>query len=251
MARPVPSPSEILSLASEILATRYPAADAAFVAGSFMRGQGSTTSDIDLVVLHPSLPHAYRESFTFHDLPVEAFVHDPETLAWFLEQDRLDGHPSLIGMLVEGVLLGSNQQPAATLQQHASEIFAAGLPPLSPDALDRLRYTITDKLDDLAADRSPAEHIAIGATLYPLLVELVLRGNNHWNGTGKWSARLLHQFDEPLAHHFESAFLALYNNATPAAVLELAETLLAPHGGRLFANYRSNAPADWRTPSRA
>ena len=251
MAYSLPTPDKILSLASEILATRYPAADAAFVAGSFMRGQGSPTSDIDLVVLHPTLPNAYRESFLFHNIPVEAFVHDPETLAWFLEHDRQDGHPALIGMLVEGVLIGPNQQNAATLKQHASEIFAAGPPPLTPDALDRLRYTITDKLDDLAADRSPSERIAIGAALYPLLVELALRGNSQWNGSGKWSARLLHQFNPSLAKQFESAFLALYSNAAPYAVLELADTLLAPHGGRLFAGYRSDAPADWRTPPRS
>jgi predicted nucleotidyltransferase len=249
MSRSLPTPQEILELAAEILTARYPGADAAFVAGSFMRGQGSPTSDIDLVVLHPSLTHAYRESFLFKDIPVEAFVHDPETLSWFLEQDRKDGHPALISMLVEGVLIGPRQKTAGDFKNLASQLLAEGPPPLDPDALQRLRYAITDKLDDLAADRSPAERIAIGAALYPLLVELALRGSNQWNGSGKWSARLLHQANESIAQQFESAFLTLYNGSNTQAVIELADTLLAPHSGRLFANYRSDAPSDWRTPS--
>jgi hypothetical protein len=245
---PLPAPGDILALATEILETRYPHADAAFVAGSFMRGQGSPTSDIDLVVLHPTLPTAHRESFLFQNIPVEAFVHDPETLTWFLDSDRKDGHPALIGMLVEGVLIGPRQENAAALKQHAAQLLAAGPPPLDPATLDRLRYAITDKLDDLAADRSPAEHLAIGASLYPLLVELVLRGNLQWNGTGKWSARLLHQLNPTLAHQFQSAFLNLYTDSNAGPVIELADTLLSPHGGHLFANYRSDAPATWRTP---
>jgi len=248
MARSLPSPSEIRTLASEVFATQYADADAAFLAGSFMRGQGSPTSDIDLVVLCPSLPHAFRESFLFENIRVETFAHDPETLTWFLENDRNDGHPALIGMLIEGVLIGPRQKTAADLKQLASRLFAAGPPPLNTDALERLRYAITDKLDDLATDRSSAERIAIGAALYPLLVELVLRGNNQWNGSGKWSSRLLHQNDAGLAQRFESAFVALYSGSDTHAVIQLADILLASHGGRLFAGYRSDAPAHWRSP---
>jgi hypothetical protein len=244
-----PTPNEILNLAAEILVTHYPDADAAFVAGSFMRGQGSPTSDIDLVILHRALPHAYRESFVFKNIPVETFVHDPETLSWFLEHDRQEGHPALIGMLVEGVVIGRIQNTAAKLKHHASQLLAAGPPPLNPDALQRLRYGITDKLDDLATDRSPAERIAIGAALYPLLTELALRGDNQWNGAGKWSARLLHQHNPRLAQQLESAFLALYNGSNTNAVIQLGDTLLAPHEGRLFAGHRTNAPANWRTSS--
>ena len=248
MKRSVPTPNEILELATEVLATHYPDADAAFVAGSFMRGEGSATSDIDLVVLHPSLAQAYRESFTFNGIPVETFVHDPETLSWFLEHDRKDGHPALIGMLVEGVLIGPRQDIGHEFKKHAQQIFAEGPPPLSTDALQRLRYAITDKLDDLEADRSPAEVIAIGAALYPLLVELALRGSSRWNGSSKWSARLLTQMDTSIAQQFETAFLNLYNRSNKRTVIQLADNLLAHHGGRLFSGYHSDAPTDWRSP---
>ena len=234
--------------AIEVIAVRYPHADAAFVAGSLMRSQGSVTSDIDLVVLHSKLVPAYRESFVFKGIPVEAFVHDPETLAWFLEQDRKEGHPALIGMLVEAVLIGPRQETAHDFKQRAEKIVAEGPPPLSNESLQRLRYAITDKLDDLEADRPPAEFIAIGSALYPLLAELVLRGHGRWNGSGKWIARLLNELDAALAQRFERAFLDLYIRSDAGPVLRLAEELLEQHGGRLFSGYRSDAPADWRAP---
>ena len=117
----VPTPNETIELALEVLAARHPQADSAFVAGSFMRGEGSATSDIDLVVVHPALPQAYRESFLFKGIPVETFVHDPETLSWFLEQDRQDGRAVLVGMVAEGVLIGPRQDLGQDFKQRAME----------------------------------------------------------------------------------------------------------------------------------
>ena len=244
----MPAPNEILTIAVEVLRAQYPDADSAFVAGSFMRGQGSATSDIDLVVIYPSLAQAYRESFIFQDIPVETFVHDPETLLWFLEQDRKAARPALIGMLIEGVLIGPRQDAGHDFKKRAFEIFAEGPPPLSAEAIERLRYAITDKLDDLEADRTAAERIAIGAALYPFLVELALRGSGRWNGDGKWQARLLGQMDVSVARRVETAFLSLYDGSDTQAVLGVAESLLEQYGGRLFAGYRSDAPVDWRSP---
>ena len=78
-------------------------------------------------------------------------------------------------------------------------------------------------------------------------MELVLRGNNRWNGSGKWSARLLQETNASPAQQFESAFLNLYNGSDPLSILQLGDTLLKPHGGRLFAGYRSDAPTAWRS----
>ena len=249
MKRSVPTPAETVEVAAEVLAARYPDADAAFVAGSFMREQASTTSDIDLVVLYSSLPQAHRESFVYQDIPVEAFVNDPETLSWFLEQDYKSGRPAMVGMLMEGVLIGPRQALGRDFKKRALQILREGPPPLNKENIDRLRYDITDKLDDLEADRSLSERIAIGAALYPLLAELALRGSGRWNGSGKWHARLLSQMDASLAAQVETAFLSLYDGSDTRAVLRLSESLLQQHGGgRFFAGYRNDAPADWRSP---
>jgi hypothetical protein len=188
------------------------------------------------------------ESLRFRRIPVETFVHDPETLSWFLEQDRKDGRPALIGMLIEGALIGPRQGTGADFKKRASQMFAEGPPSLNTDAIERLRYAITDKLDDLEAERTPAERIAIGAALYPLLVELTLRGSNRWNGDGKWCGRLLNEMNASEARQVEEAFLSLYDGSDIQAVLRLAENILDQHGGKLFSGYHSKAPADWRSP---
>ena len=74
---------ELITVTSEIRAERYPRSDVIFLAGSLVRGGGTATSDLDLVVVFERLPSAYRESFQFRQWPVEAFVHDPETLRYF------------------------------------------------------------------------------------------------------------------------------------------------------------------------
>lgn len=179
---------------------------------------------------------------------MEAFVNDPETLSWFFEQDHKSGRPAMAGMLMEGVLIGPRQDLARDLKKRALQIFREGPPPVDKENIDRLRYDITDKLDDLEADRSLSERIAIGAVLYPLLAELALRGSGRWNGRGKWHARLLDQMDVSLARQVETAFLSIYYGSDTQAVLQLSENLLEQHGGRLFAGYHSDAPADWRSP---
>jgi len=98
----------VLKLAYSICEQRYSEAKALFAAGSFIRGEETAFSDLDLVVVYESLPNAYRESFRFDGIPVEAFVHDPQTLNYFfLEVDRPSGVPALPQMVQEGVEIPS------------------------------------------------------------------------------------------------------------------------------------------------
>jgi predicted nucleotidyltransferase len=73
----------ITDVVNRIRSERYGDADVVFLAGSIVRGEGSLFSDLDLVVVYTRLACAYRESFRFAGYPVEAFVHDPETLEYF------------------------------------------------------------------------------------------------------------------------------------------------------------------------
>jgi predicted nucleotidyltransferase len=83
---------------------RYPASAFVFAAGSIFRGEDTPYSDLDLVVIYQRLPNAYRESFRFQAFPVEAFVHDPETLKYFFyEVDCPSGVPGLPQMVWEGI----------------------------------------------------------------------------------------------------------------------------------------------------
>ncbi len=244
--RTCPTPHEALTIADAVFHARYGGAAFAYVAGAIMRGEGTYLSDIDLVVVFDRLDAARRESFLVDGVPVEAFVHDPETLAWFVEEDIARGRPSILNMIAEGSVIGAHPDSAEALRADISARLASGPPPLSTSALNALRYEITDAIDDLLGDRRADEVMAIGALLHPKLVELVLRGRGHWNGAGKWAPRLLAKMDTGLAGRFDTAFRALFAEGDPGLVIALADAELARHGGRLFDGDCREAPASWR-----
>ncbi|WP_371814065.1 nucleotidyltransferase domain-containing protein [Ensifer sp. ENS03] len=233
--------------AEAVLAERFPQAIFAIVAGSILRGEGTQTSDIDLVVLHEALPAAWRESFHFDDFPIEAFVHDFETLNWFVDQDMAGGCPVLADMVAGGVAIGPERARAEALQAGAQQRLERGPAPLTPEIRDRLRYQITDLVDDLRDARPAAEIRAIAAELTKPLADLMLLGRGQWSGRGKWLPRLLVRADASLAERFDTA-LRHAGAGQAAELIRLAELELAPHGGPLFAGDRRTAPPDARRP---
>ena len=241
-----PSPAEAVAIAEAVVGSRFKGASFAFVAGSILRGQGVRHSDIDLVVLFDKVDAAWRESFFADGVPVEAFVHDAGTLARFVDADVARGCPSILNMIVEGVVVGEAKANAETLRQTIGERLAAGPPPLTESQLNALRYEIGDAVDDLRADRPASETLSLGAALYPKLAELALRGRGRWNGTGKWASRLLSALDPALAASFEAAFRELFVSGETGAVIKLAEAELSPHGGPLFDGDKRLAPPSWR-----
>lgn len=212
-----------------------------------MRGQGTTSSDIDLVVVFERLDSAWRESFVQQGVPVEAFVHDPSTLAWFMDEDARNGHPVLADMVAEGRPIGDGEELAYNLKQDAAERLLKGPGPLADARSKELRYTVTDLIDDLRGDRTEPEIRAISASLYQPLADLVLLGRGIWSGKGKWVPRLLQQHDSELAVAFDEAFrLAAIGQGS--ILRAFAESELSRNGGAFFDGDRRQAPASARQP---
>lgn len=236
-----------LSDASEILAQRYEGAAMVFLAGSVMRGEGTDTSDLDLVVVYERLDAAFRESFRYKDWPVEAFVHDPETLRYFfLQVDRPSGVPSLPHMVATGTPLPYATNLSRALQAFAHEVLARGPPRWSIERLAQSRYTITSLADDLRSPRSRTELLASGAALYSALADHILRGQGQWSASGKSIPRRLASGAPALANRFEEAFHLLFVCGRTDAVTDLCAEVLAPSGGWLFDGYKFAVPSDWR-----
>lgn len=238
-----------LSAARKCFATRFNGASHLFVAGSIMRGEGNDFSDIDLVVVYPKLAQAWRESFVLDGFPIEAFVHDAETLAYFIEKDIEGGAPVIVDMVANGVIVGKASGHASAMQQHARSILGRGPKPLTGVQYDTMRYVLSDLADDLRAERPTNEIAAIAAQLYPRLIDLILLGRNQWTGKGKWGPRLLQRHDPKLAIIAAEAFTdAVQGNKT--ALLSLTDQELANHGGSYFDGYRVDAPQDARISSK-
>jgi hypothetical protein len=205
-----------------------------------MRGEGKSTSDVDLVVVFDRLDVAWRESFMDDHLPFEAFVHDPETLSWFFENDMALGYPIIIHMVASGHILGRDVERAKACQTHARKLLDDGAPSLSAIKLDALRYQITDLVGDLRDERSAEDIRAIAAQLYQPLADLMLLTRGQWSGKGKWIPRRLRAFDEELFDGFDRSFtLAMAGDVK--RLIEFADAELARTGGPHFHGDRREA----------
>ncbi len=226
---------------------KYPDAAVVFLAGSVVRGEGTSTSDLDIVVIYDSLVSAYRDSYYFSDWPVEAFVHDPQTLKYFFENvDAPTGVPSLPSMVSEGIEVPVATQKGSELKQMADALLQAGPPQWSPHEIASSRYHISDLAADLKGHRDVNELQATASLLYAALSNHYFRSKGHWSARGKSVPRRLRNIDPQLAQRFAAAFNSLFVQGNPDAVISLAEEILADDGGLLFEGYRLDAPTEWR-----
>ena len=238
---------DLHELTARVMRERYEDAKGALIAGSFVRGDATHNSDVDLVVLYEQLPHAYRESFLFEGVPVEAFVHDIETLSFFMyDRDRPRGFCTMAHMVTEGLAWPRLNRLLRKAKRIANEVLELGPPAWRPDQIAASRYAITDLLDDLHAPRNLHEQIATGALLYRKLADHVLRTRLAWSASNKWIPRRLHAVDPRFAERFERAYLRLCQHGHAEALINLASEVLTPEGGPLFDGYTVDAPSEWR-----
>lgn len=211
------------------------------------RGEGTASSDLDLVVLYAKLDHAWRESFYADGWPVEAFVHDPATLNYFfLDVDAPTGVPSLAQMVLEGVPVPGPSFLSNAVKLRASELLAAGPPELSVEEIRSRRYALTDIVDDLRSPRTRAELVATGASLYQLLADFHLRSRRSWSAKGKAIPIALESTDSTFARRFVEAFDDLLIRENLGPIVSLVSDTMAPLGGFLFDGDRRDAPPSWR-----
>ena len=233
-------------LVQELLEDRFTEASLCFFAGSYVRGEATAFSDLDIVVLYPRLESAFRESFLYKGIPIEAFHHDEGTLTYFMDDDIQRGRPSMPQMILEGIVLPTPNPESDSLKQYAKTVLASPSV-LSKEEIKHQRYAITDIVDDLRAPRSIMEAIATGVQLYPILANFFLRSNGFWGSSGKWIPRALHQADPEYATQFQLAFDQLFQSGIVSVVIDLTQETLEPHGGLLFDGYKRDAPPTWRS----
>ena len=141
-----------LTDARDLVLDRFPDATWALLTGSVLGPARTPGSDLDIMVLRDEAPN-FRESLRFRGWPVELFVNTPATLAAFLANDLAARKPSTHRMLATGVpLLGDPSEVTG----RCARILAAGPPGLTIAERDRLRYGLTDLLDDHLHATDPA-----------------------------------------------------------------------------------------------
>jgi hypothetical protein len=238
---------ELKRITAEIYKAKYSSAKAIFLAGSVVRGEGTSTSDLDLVVVFDHLPCAYRDSYFCEKWPIEAFVHDPQTLEYFFREfDRPTGIPSLASMVAEGIELPAANDFTASLKQLARTVLDEGPPQWTSEEVNRSRYSITDLVNDLRDPRSKQEMVAISTSLYPALANHYLRSRHLWSAQGKAIPRRLHAVDASFAKRFLDSFDEIFLKNCPDKVVNIAAEVLEADGGFLFEGHKLDAPPSWR-----
>jgi predicted nucleotidyltransferase len=219
--------------ARQFIEKHFPDCDAALLAGSVIRQEATSTSDLDIVIFDNKLPSAYRESVFAFGWPIEVFVHNFQSYKDFFDHDVKRARPSLPRMVSEGTII-KNNMVLKSIKEEAAWIIEKGPKTWSEKEIELKRYFITDTLDDFIGSAIRAEELFIASTLAELLHEFVLRTNNRWIGNSKWIVRELYRYDQMFAERFVHAFDLYYKTGEKKKVIELADIVLQPFGGRLF-----------------
>ena len=210
----------------------------ALLAGSEARGDGTATSDLNLVIVTRLPDSPYRESIVSDGWPIEAFVHSPESIRRYFAQDVERRRPSMPRMCAEGVVVYGDVAEGEHLRREAEALLDAGPPPMDAAEMVRRRYRLTDALDDLIGSTVPAETAFIAAEVGIAAAELMLICRGRWLGHGKWLEREVAAVDPDLAAAFARALRGAQSDGSTAELVELAEAALTLGGGRLFEGYR-------------
>lgn len=221
-----------IEIASRVVETYYPNCSGALLAGSVVRGEENETSDLDIVILDSNVETAYRESFSFDGMQVEAFIYNELTIREFFKSDAERARPSLPKMVVEGIVI-KDCSLISDLKKEATELLENGPSQWDPLQVNIARYFITDLLDDFIGSTNSNELIFIASALSERVHEFYLRTNNHWIGQSKWIYRALKNADESFADRFASTFDEFYRFRDKEKVIEMVDHILKPFGGRL------------------
>ncbi|GKV54958.1 nucleotidyltransferase [Sporosarcina sp. NCCP-2222] len=213
----------------------YPDCTAALLAGSVVRGEATETSDLDIIVFDDH-KGPYRESVIAFNWPVEVFVHNKTSYQSFFDSDIERARPSLLRMISEGIVLVDSVLVQA-VKQEADKLLKKGPAPWNEQTVRTKQYMLTDALDDFQGSTDDAESIFIANTLADRLHEFILRTNGRWIGDSKWVVRAMREFDSVFTDRFVTVFDEFYRTRNKNPVIELAEEVLKPFGGRLFNGY--------------
>ena len=239
-----PNPIET---AKKALLIHYPDSIGGFVSGSIIRGDSTSTSDIDIAVLYAEpFDEIHRFSTTVDKWPIEFFVHNKKAQDFYFEKDRLRGMcvmPTIVG---SGIIIPTEDELLISQQAIALAIIQRGPPVLTSELIDLGRYTITDLVDDLIGTEDIGHRNAIIGQLHNRLGDFYLRSQNKWSGEGKSLIRIIGDVDTAFRDGFVNSFQAAFSSNSNDEILNLVKVILEPHGGFLRDGYFSSAPNAWK-----
>jgi predicted nucleotidyltransferase len=223
--------------AKTFIQNHYPQAEVVILAGSFVRGEETSSSDFDIVIIDQSIKSSFRETHRQNGRIIEVFVHSYDSCLQWFDKDLDRKKPSLQNMVMEGVLVAGNDELLAELKAIAIKQIQNGPALFSQTELEDLRYLISDVLDDLIGSEASEEWIFIANDLVPpvLKLDMVMRG--HWLASGKRIPRHYEAINRRGYKSLVAALHCLYSKASKKELIGWAYDILNQYGGRLDQGY--------------
>lgn len=221
-----------IAAAKRYVKREHPNCLAAFVAGSAITDRWHRSSDLDLVVVDGQVEEPFQLNTFRYGWLIEAFVMTPSTYRDFFEEARIRAIPTLIRMCAEGKIVSGGDE-AKRLQAEAAKWLEEGPAEWSFMELDRVRYEITECLNDLEMPNIPEEELYLVQQLNEWVTTFILRTRRAWDGVGKWRYRSLVAADPELARQWIGLLQQYYIHRLKQPMMEFVDQLIAPFGGRL------------------
>lgn len=242
---------DYLRVVTQFIHEHHSTAQAVFWGGSIARGQGNENSDLDLVIVYDKLSNAFRETLKYNECDFDLFVHDTETLCYFLQDESRDsGIPATMNMILKGICVLPPSIFSEKIIAAAKASFELGPTPWEQDRIDRERFLITDALRDIQCPSSREKCIATTAQLYEKLAQFYFRAASKWSATGKNIVNALEADNPELARQYTTSFNEIFLLNKIGALEQLVTQILEPYGGQLWMGYYSDAPVDFRKASK-
>lgn len=247
MIKDLSSRNDPLPTIQKLIKERYVDAKAVFWAGSVSEGRGTSASDLDLVIVFEEVAHAYREAFIYDGWPIDAFIHDLDTLRYFFEESRTgNGISGLCYMILNGREVTNPGVFSENVKTLAQEVLNAGPAIWGQEQINKERFLITDVLDDIKYPTGRDEQIASAAWLLEALGQFYFRSQNKWCASGKSIIQYLNNDNPDLATEFTKSFESLFQTGSSALLELLVKKTLEPYGGLFWNGFRSEAPKESR-----
>lgn len=241
------SKTDPLEIIKQLSFERYVNAEAIFWAGSVQAGVMTKSSDLDLVIIFSGISHAYREAFIYKTWPIDAFIHDKDTLRYFFHKiEASDGRPALIKMILEGKIVSEKKHTAIEIQALAQKAYDDGPRALSSAEIIKERFVFSDIMDDINSPRNRSEQIVSAIHLFEPLIQFYFRAQKKWCASGKSLIRLLEKENPSLAQEFIESFDHVFSSGKTEKLNALVKKIIDPYGGYLWNGFRADAPEDWK-----
>jgi len=228
-----------LDVARALVSERFASALAAYLSGSALSPQRTSSSDLDIVVLIEDASAPFRETLRYDGWLCELFVHDAASFDDFTTREIAHRRSPLLQMCADGAILVSRDGTAERYQALAREKLNDGPPPLTTAEIDHLRYSLTTLLDDFNDAIDRAEFLYIATQLFVKASELDLSIKNQWTGTGKWMARRLAASDPLVLERLSSGYDDAIGTNKRTALRTIVTEILDAAGGPLAEGYHA------------